>query len=63
MIGDNILKKLKSNWKKAFAPEVNIPINYTMVRNFWGWIIIVGFLLTGCYETTRQITPFADRDN
>ena len=37
-------------------------INYPMVKGIWGWIIIAGFLLTGCYETTRQITPFADRD-
>ena len=33
-----------------------------MFSGYWSWIVIVGFLLTGCYETTRQITPFADRD-
>ena len=33
------------------------------MSGYWYWIIIAGFLLTGCYETTRQITPFADRDN
>ena len=62
MTGDIILKRIKSNRKNAFTIEVNIPINYDMIRGFWGWIIIAGFLLNGCYETTRQITPFSDRD-
>ena len=33
------------------------------MSGYWSWIIIAGFLLTGCYETTRQVTPFADREN
>ncbi len=33
-----------------------------MFNGYWYWIVIAGFLLTGCYETTRQITPFADRE-
>ena len=63
MTGNIILKRLKITWKWASAYEVNIPINYPMFSGYWSWIIIAGFLLTGCYETTRQITPLADRDN
>lgn len=37
-------------------------INYPIFSSSFYWIVIAGFLLTGCYETTRQITPYSDRD-